>query len=166
VILVFDIGNSRIKWKLTSLHCVEIAAGVFDPKLGVDDFIRDVSLYSVERIWIAEVGDVLQQYGLLDKLKQVWPSAKVTEVFSQRECLGVINSYDEPWRLGVDRWLAVIEAWHCSDGAPVAVFDLGTAAKLDVVVNGEHQGGYIVPGLNMMRDTLQSNTRKVCFASY
>lgn len=163
MILVFDIGNSRIKWKLVSSDYTDVVGGFFDPKEGVSEFVKNVSRYSVERIWVAEVGDVLQRYGLLNVLKQCWPSAKITEVFSQRECLGVLNSYIEPQRLGVDRWLAAIEAWHCGGGVPVAVFDLGTAAKLDVVAGGRHLGGHIVPGLNMMRDTLQSSTKKVRF---
>lgn len=163
MILVFDIGNSRIKWKLVTLQYEAVLADVFDPGEGIAAFTEKVSKYSVSRIWVAEVGDVLRQYSLLDALRAMWPSSKVTEVSSQCECLGVRNSYQEPQRLGVDRWLASIEAWHCSRGQPVAVFDLGTAAKLDVVAEGMHLGGHIVPGLNMMRDTLRKSTKKVRF---
>ena len=77
------------------------------------------------------------------------------------ELAGVICGYDEPARLGVDRWLALVAAWHAARRA-VAVVDLGTAATLDfVAADGRHQGGYIVPGLGLMAAALARDTAGV-----
>ena len=42
------------------------------------------------------------------------------------------------------------------------VIDLGTAAKADfVAANGEHLGGYICPGMPLMRSQLRTHTRRI-----
>ena len=77
------------------------------------------------------------------------------------ELAGVICGYEEPARLGVDRWLALVAAWNAVRRA-VAVVDLGTAATLDfVAADGRHQGGYIVPGLGLMAAALARDTAGV-----
>ena len=60
--------------------------------------------------------------------------------------------------LGVDRWLASLAAWTLSRGS-VCVVDVGTALTVDVVVaNGEHVGGLIAPGPDMLKASLVSGT--------
>ena len=74
---------------------------------------------------------------------------------------GVRNGYDEYARLGLDRWLAVVGAYQLSGGACL-VLDLGTAVTADfVAANGEHLGGYICPGLPLMRNQLRTHTRRI-----
>ena len=80
--------------------------------------------------------------------------------YSPAEDAGVVNSYVRPERLGVDRWLAIVEAWH-SRGAAI-VIDCGSAITLDAVSSaGRHQGGYIVPGLRMLERSLTGGTGAV-----
>lgn len=75
---------------------------------------------------------------------------------------GVINAYAEPARLGVDRWLALIALR--ARAMDVCVVDCGTAITLDVLrADGQHQGGYILPGLSMMAGVLLHETRRVRF---
>lgn len=77
------------------------------------------------------------------------------------ELAGVTCGYDEPTRLGVDRWLALVAGWNAVRRA-VVVVDLGTAATLDfVTADGRHQGGYIVPGLGLMAAALARETAGV-----
>lgn len=77
------------------------------------------------------------------------------------ELAGVTSGYDEPTRLGVDRWLALVAAWNAARRA-VVVVDLGTAATLDfVTADGRHQGGFIVPGLGLMAAALARDTAGV-----
>jgi type III pantothenate kinase len=74
---------------------------------------------------------------------------------------GVRNGYDEYERLGLDRWLAVVGAYQLEQGACV-VLDLGTAVTSDFVTrDGEHLGGYICPGLPLMRNQLRTHTRRI-----
>ena len=74
---------------------------------------------------------------------------------------GITNSYDEPQRMGVDRWLALIAAWSSCPEA-LLVFDAGTALTCDVVaVNGQHLGGYIIPGSQLMELALRRDTKRI-----
>lgn len=84
---------------------------------------------------------------------------------SQKEQLGISNAYgDDYYRLGVDRWLALLgcDAGTLAPGQKICVVDCGTAVTLDVLsANGMHEGGYIIPGLAMMRQALRQHTAKV-----
>ena len=70
----------------------------------------------------------------------------------------MINAYVEPQRLGSDRWAALIGA-HAAVSGPLCVVDCGSAVTLDALdVKGQHLGGLIIPGLDMMRGALINNT--------
>jgi len=79
---------------------------------------------------------------------------------SQAKTAGVSNGYTEPERLGVDRWLGVLAV---ADGEhDYCVADCGTAMTIDAVTrDGRHLGGYILPGLALLSDSLVRNTRQV-----
>ena len=63
--------------------------------------------------------------------------------------------------MGVDRWLAVVAAYH-QFHQPCVVVDIGSAITVDIVDgSGQHLGGYIVPGIRMMRQSLYRGTNKV-----
>ena len=73
---------------------------------------------------------------------------------SAREACGVTNGYDHPNRLGVDRWVAMIGAWH-------RVLALGRAAgaggdggqrrsRSTRSMPGRFLGGLILPGFGLM----------------
>ena len=71
---------------------------------------------------------------------------------------GVRSAYSRPQRLGVDRWLAIIAAFHRARGAAIVV-DAGTAITIDVVNRrGEFVGGLIAPGLRLMARALHDHT--------
>lgn len=72
----------------------------------------------------------------------------------------LINGYQEaPERLGIDRWMALIAA--ASERDACCVISCGTAITIDVVDHMQHKGGYILPGLDLMRESLGQGTRRV-----
>ncbi|MBK6349566.1 MAG: type III pantothenate kinase [Proteobacteria bacterium] len=76
--------------------------------------------------------------------------ARVDFAASTAALAGVRNAYPDPGLLGVDRWVAVIGAYHLAQGA-CCVVDVGAAATLDTVdASGQHLGGSIVPGPQLM----------------
>ncbi|WP_422678957.1 type III pantothenate kinase, partial [Citrobacter cronae] len=78
-----------------------------------------------------------------------------------QEMAGVRNGYEDFQRLGMDRWLGALGAFHLAKGACL-VIDFGTAAKADfVAADGEHLGGYICPGMPLMRSQLRTHTRRI-----
>jgi len=77
---------------------------------------------------------------------------------SQARCFGVTNAYPSAGKLGVDRWLALLGAWAMKKDA-VCIVDCGTAVTIDVLDDsGQHLGGMIIPGLEMMQDALSEGT--------
>lgn len=76
------------------------------------------------------------------------------------EALGIQCGYEQPERLGIDRWLGVVAV---ADGVnDYCVVDSGTALTIDLVSSkNEHLGGYIVPGLRVMVDSLVRNTQQI-----
>lgn len=80
-------------------------------------------------------------------------------VISRRSAAGLTTDYLEPWRLGVDRFVAAIGAHHLAQREPVCVVNVGTAVTLDLVdARGRHRGGAIVPGPQLMVDSLMRQT--------
>ena len=62
--------------------------------------------------------------------------------------------------MGVDRWLSMV-AVHQVEPLPFAVLMFGTAITCDFVRGGQHQGGWIVPGRDLMQNALTKNTARV-----
>lgn len=69
--------------------------------------------------------------------------------------------YRRPEQLGIDRWLAVLAV--ADAGRPALVVDAGTALTLDVLRDGVHEGGFILPGLALQRQALADATARVSF---
>ena len=63
--------------------------------------------------------------------------------------------------MGADRWHAMLAGWvRCK--ASFAVVDAGSAVTVDYVnAGGRHLGGYILPGLQMMRRSLKVDAARI-----
>jgi type III pantothenate kinase len=74
---------------------------------------------------------------------------------------GVRNAYPIPEQHGVDRWLGIIAARASYPGL-VCVANVGTAMTIDAVdATGQHLGGLIVPGPDLMIGSLLRNTSDI-----
>ncbi len=83
---------------------------------------------------------------------------------SSAEDCGVRNHYEEPERLGADRWAAMLGARGFVQGACLVVC-AGTATTVDWLDgDGEFRGGLILPGVDLMRSSLARNTAQLPFA--
>ena len=121
-----------------------------------------ISMRSFTRVVGSALADVCNVAGqpvadsISDWVQQHW---QVQPQFAQSQtyAAGVQNSYAEPQRLGVDRWLALLGAWQIQQSS-CCIVDCGTAMTIDVLDDqGQHQGGLIVPGLMTMQ-TLARDT--------
>lgn len=156
MILELDVGNSRIKWRQweENTSTVQLEGAAADlaelfQQLQLDESPESVRLCSVRNPESTEriVEFIAYQWNLPVQI------AKVTQSHA-----GVTNQYDDVSKLGVDRWLAMLAAFHRAKGACVIV-DSGTAVTIDVLdARGMHNGGFILPGLKLMGDSLEGNT--------
>lgn len=161
MILEVDMGNTRLKWRLRDQEKVvtQGAIGIEDPlDLLADKFGAYCKLISLVAV-ASVVGDLLEE-----KFTD-WSLAntRLHPVFVRTgaSCGSVRNGYREYQTLGVDRWLGMLAAYRLIDGACVVV-SCGTAVTVDLIArDGQHLGGFIAPGLNLMLDSLVSRTRKI-----
>lgn len=162
MILLADLGNSRLKWARANgtepgtpgvadhageglARCLEGAwSGLPRPSRIVVSNVAGETAAGVLTGW------TLGRWGLTPELVVASPSAG-----------GVRNAYTEPAQLGSDRWAALIGAWFLYRRA-ACVVDCGTAVTFDVLgADAAHLGGLILPGLSMMREALLKGTQGV-----
>jgi type III pantothenate kinase len=155
--LLIDAGNTAIKWRLAN------AQGLLDTGGSVSDVVslcRRVEAEPWSRAVLASVASDATDAELMSALTAD-KEATVHRAAAQTTCLGLMSSYDEPERMGVDRWLAMLAANVHNEGA-LCVIDAGTAVTVDLVsAEGTHEGGYILPGADLMRRALSSETDRI-----
>ncbi|MEX2479949.1 MAG: type III pantothenate kinase [Gammaproteobacteria bacterium] len=162
MLLLIDIGNTRIK--AAAWHGGELEALPALPTAAATDWrpwLADLRPSGQpRRVLVSNVAGIEVAGELARHVFDTW-GIEAEFVVPTRRCHGMTTSYREPARLGVDRWLAALAAWHLHPGA-VAVVDLGTALTIDVVdTGGRHLGGLIAPGLELMRTSLTRGTAQL-----
>ncbi|WP_409524605.1 type III pantothenate kinase [Nitrincola sp. MINF-07-Sa-05] len=155
-----DIGNTFVKWRLRlpdgavtdTQRSLIVSVDVLTDQLSELEGVTAVHLASVAGDVICDrVGELARErWGVRPKLAE------------SQDCNdGLVNSYAEPGRMGVDRWLAMVALWQRERSA-FCVVDCGSAITIDfVAADGRHEGGYILPGLRLMRESLLGNTARV-----
>ncbi len=152
LILAIDAGNTRVKWGLfdeagrLAGHGVCLNTELAGLRLPIADkaVISNVAGSTVE----AQLKMLLANY------------ANVQFITSQTEACGVTNSYLQREKLGTDRWAALIAAWHIKQ-APCVVVNAGTAVTIDALDNAIFNGGLIMPGIDLMQQSLYLGTAQL-----
>lgn len=161
MILLIDIGNSRLKWALSDGHSISAVTAVDhagDPAAS----IKMMTATKAASVWVAHVMGSEYERKIVEAV-QLRFGLSVQFARTRAQYLGLSCAYDEPSRLGVDRWLMLLAAWSEVRG-PCCVVSAGTALTFDAVdAQGQHQGGFIAPGLTPMLKTTLGSTR---FATY
>jgi len=159
-VLLVDVGNTRIKWsvlrgdRLGRQKALE-HAGVTARDLKRQLFAR---IPGLTRVIAASVAGTRLNRMLAATCRRETGLA-CEFVASARNAAGLTTRYKEPWRLGVDRFMAVIAAYHMARARGACVIDLGTAMTIDLVDTlGVHLGGAIIPGPELMVGSVLKNT--------
>ncbi|WP_172806810.1 type III pantothenate kinase [Endozoicomonas arenosclerae] len=157
--LQLDAGNTRLKWRL-------VKEGV----PGRSGFINnDADWQIILPLLLEELGTInsiaistVSGNTRLDQLLRILSEATGVEPFiakTRKSFAGLTIIYKEVERLGVDRWLAMLAANAHDDQNTKVVVSCGTAITIDVIDGmGNHQGGFIVPGIRLMKKALAVNT--------
>ena len=127
-----------------------------------DDGLLPALAQAPDQVWISSVAGADLEQDLAARIRDRWSIDPWFARTAATAC-GIINSYAEPARMGVDRWLAMLAAWNAAK-APVCVIDAGSALTIDfVAADGRHRGGYILPGADSMERALLNDTDRVRF---
>ena len=163
-ILELDAGNSRLKWRL----------------LNKGQIISQAFLANSEDWWY-ELPGLLERIGQVDSARASIVSGEesfvlLSSVINQHLNVPLLRAeVKERWRgvhvanssLGVDRWLAMLAAHHVIGAESKKCFgkmvvSCGTAITIDLLNgSGNHLGGYIVPGVSLMKRMLHANTARL-----
>jgi type III pantothenate kinase len=155
MIFCLDSGNTRIKWGLHDGRQWLAQGAVCHAEVG-ELAALPLAWPIPEKIMLANVAGNAAAEQIRQHLA-AW-SARFMEVRSCAEQGGVRNLYQQPERLGVDRWCALIGARARTPCACLVVM-AGTATTIDTLdADGQFLGGLILPGSDLMRRALSRDT--------
>jgi type III pantothenate kinase len=162
MLLLIDIGNTRIKWARSSDGEIGEQLAAVHANWTRDDFIEQILEPDAraDRVLIANVGG--ERMGELARtaIANTW-QREPEFVHSPAEAAGIRSAYPEPAKLGVDRWLAVLGG-RSLESRPICEVSVGTAMTIDGLdAAGRHLGGVIVPGPELMVSSLLKNTSEI-----
>lgn len=160
--LLLDIGNTRVKLGLVEDNDYEYL-GAFSIQNFVDEntvlsFLNDLD-FNPNHIYVSSVAEEQVEMQLRHAIAVKWGLMPIF-MSTQLGCCNIKNGYQFPFKLGVDRWLSLLGARTYTE-ADFIVIDAGTAITVDSVIGGKHQGGFIAPGLSILRQSLTINTARL-----
>jgi type III pantothenate kinase len=164
--LAIDIGNTRLKW---ALYDAPVPGAAMQAQGA--EFLEQIDTLA-EGPW-AELAAPRRMLGCTvaadavrrraeAQLEEVW-DLPAQWVYASAGEAGMTNGYDQPARLGADRWVAMVGARHrmlaAGDSRPMVVVMIGTAVTVEAVdATGRFLGGFILPGHGIMLRALESGT--------
>jgi type III pantothenate kinase len=159
--LQLDVGNSSVKWRLVNGEGIIDRGYYHRSDEGALQSLLNCTK-TLDHIWIASVAAPAAEAELAALLQEQWGIAPWFARTPARTG-SLSNSYAEPGRMGVDRWLAMLGARERERGR-LCVIDAGSALTIDIVsATGQHEGGYIIPGAALMERALLLDTDRVRF---
>jgi type III pantothenate kinase len=156
--LLLDVGNTAIKWRLAQ------AQGLLDQggRTASDPQALSEALTGLRwsQAALTSVAGPSLDGEVIARLSEIC-DAPVRHGMAEASRFGLTNAYQPPESIGADRWFAMLGAWHEHKG-PLCVVDAGTAITIDIVTSdGHHEGGYIIPGVDLMRHSPTNDTRLI-----
>lgn len=156
--LLIDAGNSFLKWsflennQLSKLQKIEYKQNI---QAFVEDYMSSESVDCGRVILVSVRNDEFAK--ILEKVTSE-RNLIFTQVSSVDTFGGIIHCYEEPHKLGADRYVAMIGAKSIAKSACI-VIDSGTATTIDAIDDdGNHLGGVIFPGFQLSEKSLISDT--------
>jgi type III pantothenate kinase len=157
MILLVDAGNTRIKWatlgsdgQVPGGACPTIEACALGPAWRAARPTRAVVACVAGESVRADLAGLLAELGVEAHWVRAAPAAH-----------GLVNPYHPPEALGVDRYAAMVGASR-RFGRDCVVVGIGTAMTADMLTSGgAFLGGCIVPGPELMRESLSTGTAGV-----
>lgn len=155
--LLIDAGNTRLKWAPLIGNHLRRSSVLVHRRSNFRQFARLVAAEQFGRAWIVSVAGAQVDRALRAALRTVRVPVRFVRV--ARQAAGVTVGYRDPWRLGADRFVALIGAHHRFPGNDVCVVGVGTAMTVDFLeAGGQHLGGVIIPSPDLMVESLLSET--------
>lgn len=168
MILVADLGNSRIKWGRVSYDAkdgdaLEQHEGIRYGEEGLEHVLEEAwgDLDRPMAVVYCAVAPESVVSELVHYASSRW-GLRAARLAPTAKAYGVTCAYHEPRQLGADRWAALAAARALSPDRGAIVVDAGTAITVDALSpEGVHVGGVILPGVRLMRRALGEGTARI-----
>jgi len=158
MIVLLDIGNTRAKYCLIKNKQRSVVVAISNEQL--NDGYFNQYFKSAEKILVASVASEKYTDRLNAWCQNTW--VPYQRVRSEHSRYGVKSAYQDASKLGVDRWLALLGAAKLYPAKNILIVDSGTATTFDLLsVDGQHQGGWILAGIDMLINSILVNTTQV-----
>ena len=161
-LLLVDVGNTRIKWARLEGERLGAPRAAAHSGWQAADYARRLlgTANRPERMLIASVAGRRVNRRLAAAARRAGVAARFIAV--PHRAGGVTVGYLEPWRLGVDRFVAAVGAHQLLRRSATCVVGVGTAMTIDLIdASGRHRGGVIVPAPALMVETLLKKTHGI-----
>lgn len=172
MIVLLDVGNSRLK------------LGWYHPSLGREAAVHAIALNPLAQLperlrkWMASL-PMQPRAAMGVNVAGSVVAEMLVEVFQAASCqlnwnppsatqLDVQNGYDKPEQLGADRWAALlgVSGHFPKAHPPLVLATFGTATTIDTLSPDKRfEGGLILPGPALMRQSLAQGTANLPLAS-
>ncbi len=171
--LLIDAGNTRVKWQLltgdTNFSGAVMTCDLLANQATTAGITDSIAASGRLTVTISNVAGLT----IAGRLQAAVSPNAVHFITSTTHCCGVTNHYNDPAQLGTDRFAALIGAYHANtiisrgpdqprrQTAKLVVM-AGTALTIDALTaDGVFMGGVIVPGLALMRRSLNLATAQL-----
>lgn len=155
--ILLDIGNGRVKAGIRSDDGTVVPVGdASHRERGLPAALESLRLPAGDDLLAACVAGPAAVAAL-----EAWAEgrgSRLRRLATSARAAGVTCAYAEPSRLGADRWAALAGA-RARTAGPCLVVDAGSAITVDAMQSGGHHlGGWIAPGIGLMRELLHQRT--------
>jgi pantothenate kinase type III len=177
--LLIDIGNTSIKILLLPInndwmHVINYPIhtyACYSDNLNIDigvylhtvylKIIDLVGLSTIQTICVSCVNDMSYAYNFM---RFFTTAVNIVYCEVQNAVDGLINDYQYPKKLGIDRWLACTAAYNLYpvvNNEAIIIISCGTATTIDFIFKQHFIGGYIIPGFLTMQKALFKHTAEL-----
>jgi type III pantothenate kinase len=161
--LLVDMGNSRLKWAIFDNQYLTTGKPLQNEQVCEQALLELWQHLNPQQLAIVCVTANQRLELVIAVALSLWSDIKITRISSQAQGFGITNAYRHPEKLGADRWVALCAVRHFYS-LPACVIDCGTAITVDLVNGeGQHLGGFITPGLTLMKKSLAVGTDALPF---
>ena len=184
-VLLVDIGNSRIKWRVADLaepwsaeaapHHAGVVAHAERGTLAAR--WQAVAPGAIGAAYLANVADDSHAHAVGAAIRAVWGEIAIHNLVPRASQCGVVNGYRDPAQLGADRWALLIGAHARFPRQTLVIASLGTATTIALLTSvdasdgasncssaARFEGGLILPGIEAMRRSLARDTARLPLA--
>lgn len=155
MILLFDIGNTRAKY--CTIHDENRSRQKVIMNKQLTSSFLTKNFCDTTKIIVASVGNEDVTNVISSWCKE--SGVEYKRLVSEGKKNNVTSGYQEPSKLGIDRWLAIIGAAQIHPKKNVLIVDAGTATTVDFLTEeGVHHGGWILAGISTLISSVLNET--------